>query len=315
MKKFWFVIAIIMMMTIFTVGCTGRNTESAAQDINPKAEAASKDTKDVTLYFSYNGEYMLAGETRTIDVPVNETLETAVVQALIDGPSADRDELVGLFWDDVELVNTETNGNILLVTLNEAFASGVPDGDIILEDTDAAQQKKLAIKAIVNTIVEMGTYSRVQIYVDRENGTGRITKAEAGWVDEGGGLLDPQGRDAELILTPENTLYKALDLYGKKDWAALYDFTAATSPDGAQKPDIDEFSEALDNADNVLQSFFVNGLSVFYDGQTAVVMLDYTIKTREGHTVKDTNVPILLVREKDIWKVSYHALLGVLLNE
>ena len=58
--------------------------------------------------------------------------------------------------------------------------------------------------------------------------------------------------------------------------------------------------------DNKLVSFSVNGCSVSYDGQTAVVMLDYTIKTREGQTIEDTNVPVMLVREKDIWKLSYH---------
>ena len=268
------------------------------------------------MYFSYRGEDMLAGETRTVEVPVSDTLETAVVRALLGGPSADRDELVGLFWDGVELVSTETNGDYLLVTLSESFVvDSLTEDDITLEEADAAQQKKLAIMSIVNTIVEMGTYSRVQILVDRENGFGqRITMEEAGWNDEEGGRLEPLGRDESLILTPENTLYAALDLYGKKDWTALYDFTAYTSPDGTQKPDIDEFADALGEAGNRLESFSVNGYNVASDGQTAVVMLDYTIKTREGQTVKDTNIPILLVREKDIWKLSYHALVGLLLN-
>ena len=309
------IIIIIILLTLYGAGCTGVDTGMPdTQDINPKAEAAGKDTMAVTLYYSYRGDYMLAGETRTIDVPVSDTLEAAVVRALIDGPSADRDELVGLFWDDVELVRTETNGDYLLVTLGETFVSS-DRKEIALEDADAAQQKRLAIMSIVNTIVEMGTYSRVQILVDREGGIGqRITMEEAGWIDGGGKRLEPRGRDESLILTPENTVAASLDAYGKKDWMRLYNFTAHISPDGAQKPEIQEFSDALTEAGNKLESFSVQGHNVSYDGQTAVVMLDYAIKTREGQINKLTNKPVVLVREKDIWKLSYHSLIKMLLN-
>ncbi len=306
---------IMLIAGIYAAGCSPADDDNVnTQDINPKAEAAGKDTKDVTLYYSYRGEYMLAGETRTIDVPVNETLEMAVVRALIGGPSADRDELAGLFWDDVTLIRTETNADILLVTLSESFATAArADDDIVLEGSDAARQKRLAITSIVNTIVEMGTYSRVQILVDRESGIGqRITKDEAGWTDGGGEYLEPLGRDETAILTPENTLYAALGAYGQKDWTQLYNFTAYVSPDGTQKPDANAFSQALD-AGNVLQSFAVQGYNVAYDGQTAVVMLDYTM-TREGETISRTNIPIRLIREKDIWKLSYHSLMNMLFN-
>jgi hypothetical protein len=315
MKKLM-IIAVVLIAGIYMAGCSGTGDDSInTQDINPKAEAAGKDTQDVTLYYSYRGEYMLAGETRTIDVPVNETLEMAVVRALIDGPSADRDEMAGLFWDDVALVRTETNADILLVTLSESFATASrPDDDIMLEESDAAHQKKLAITSIVNTIVEMGTYSRVQILVDRESGIGqRITKSEAGWADGDGDYLEPLGYDRTLVLTPENTLAEALGSYGQKDWTQLYNFTAYVSPDGTQKPDETAFKEALD-AGNVLQGFSMQGYNVAYDGQTAVVMLDYTIKTREGETISRTNIPIRLIREKDIWKLSYHSLMNMLIN-
>ena len=117
----------------------------------------------MALYFGYRGENLLAAETRTIDVPVSATLETAVVRALIAGPSAGQNELSGLFWEGVSLVSIDDNADILFVTLSESFVSTAPPADkIALDSGSAAGQKMLAIESIVNTITEMGTYSSVQ---------------------------------------------------------------------------------------------------------------------------------------------------------
>ncbi len=64
----------------------------------------------------------------------------------------------------------------------------------------------------------------------------------------------------------------------------------------------------------MLESFEVVSQNVSSDGQSAVVMLDYSIKTREGKLVERSNIPIILVREKDIWKVTYGSLVNVLIN-
>ena len=315
--------AIFLLLTcvIAVSGCSVISQDSSEDstvntpEINPNVETANTDTSDVTLYFSYRGEDLLAGETRSIDVPVRDTLEAAVVRALIQGPSADSDELDGLFWEGVELVDTDTNSDILFVTLSNEFISTEPDDNsIVLEDASAQEQKVLAIYSIVDTIVEMGTYSRVQILVDRETGTGeRITLAEAGYSDEDG-YLGPLGRDQSLILTPENTLAEALESFEKKDWERLYYFTAYTSPDGTQKPDLDAFLETFSDLGNVLVDSDIVGFNVAFDGQSAVVMLDYSIKTREGETIEETNKPVVLIREDDIWKLSYTSLANLLIN-
>ena len=283
-------------------------------EINPKAESANKDTLDVALYFSYKGEKLLASETRSIEVSVSDSLEAAVVRALIGGPSADRDELVGLFWDDVSLVSVDSNADILFVTLNEAFISTEPQISV-LADASVPERKKLAIYSIVNTIIEMGRFSRVQIYVDRQGGVGqRITLAEAGWSDLSNAHLEPLARNQSLVLTPENTLKEALDSYSKKDWTRLYHFTAYYNPDGSLKPDIGDYSSALAEAGNVLDSFNVTDANVALDGKTVVVMLDYTIRAREGDAVPRTDIPVVLVREDEIWKLTYTSLVDVLIN-
>jgi len=319
MSKIKFGIAVLLLIVMAASGCSpygNDTTDRNIPDINPKAEAANKDTSNVTLYFSYRGENLFAGETRAIDVPVSDTLEAAVVRELIEGPSADRDELIGLFWQRVELVGVDTNADYIFITLSEDFVTTqADDAEIVLEQSDINEQKMLAIYSIVNTLTEMGKYSRVQILVDREGGVGqRITLSEAGWGDDEDSYLEPLGRMQSLILTPENTLVESLDYFAKNDRARLYNFSAHTRPDGTQKTVVNAFSDALAAEGNVLESFNVVDSNVSYSGQTVVVMLDYSIKTREGETVSRTNIPVVLVREEDIWKFTYTSLVNVLIN-
>lgn len=317
--KHWRPILIILIVCVLVLsGCASKEENPSANtpDINPNAEAMSKDTVDVALYFSYSGENLLAAETRAIDVPVSATLESAVVNALIAGPSAGQNELSGLFWEGVRLTDIDSNGDILFVTLNEEFVTTQPAQDEIALDSESVpEQKILALESIAATIVEMGTYSSVQIEVDRGTGTSeRITQAEAGKDETSTEVLGPLERDKNLILTPENTLKQALDAFNKKDWTRLYNFTAYTNPAGNQKPDSDVFSETLSGPGNSLETYSVDDSNVSYDGQTATVYLNFTIKTREGETVPRNNIPVVLIRESYIWKVSYLSILKIFVN-
>lgn len=308
---------LIILIAAFA-GCAAaqeQNSPANTPDINPNAEAANKDTAEVTLYFGYMKEDLLAGEARKINVPVNEKTEKAVINALIAGPSADRDKLSGLFWGDVKLVKVDSNADILFVTLSNDFVSTNPV-KVSLESGAIADQKKLAILSIVNTIVEMGNYSSVQIEVDREGGKigERITEYEAGWSGDTSTYLEPLGWSGDVVLTPEKTLQEALTSFQNKDWTRLYDFTAYNSPDGTVKPDLTGFSGALSGQGNILESYNVIGTNVSYNGQTAVVMMDYTINTRTGDTITKTDIPVVMVRENDIWALSYTSLVKVLVN-
>ncbi len=316
MKKAMLIItAAIMAFTLAACEIPASNKPANTPDINPKAEAANKDKSNVTLYFSYRHENLLAGETRIIDVPVSDTLEAAVIKALIKGPSAGRDELSGLLWDGVDLVGVTSNEDILFVTLNDKFVSTDP-GEITIENGTVQNQKMLAIYSIVNTLIEMGKYSRIQILVDRENTkTGeRITRGEAGWADNPDVYLEPLGHNEDLVLTPQNTLKQALESFSYKDWTRLYDFTAYRNPDGTLKPDMASFSDALASTGNDLEEYVIRGSNVSFDGKTAVVMLDYSVKTRAGEPLPKTNFPVVMVRTNDIWKLSYSSLVNLFVN-
>jgi hypothetical protein len=318
MKHRGSIIAILLAAALMLSGCAPEHRDNTdnTPDINPKAEAMSKDTVDVALYFCYGGEKLLAAETRAIDVPVSATLESAVVNALISGPSARRNELSGLFCEGVKLAGIDSNGDILFVTFNEEFVSTQPaEDELVLESASVPEQKLLALESVAATIVEMGTYSSVQIEVDRGSGTSeRITQAEAGISETSTEVLGPLERNKDLILTPENTLEQALDAFKKKDWTRLYNFTAYTNPDGTQKPDSDVFSETLSAPGNVLEAYSIEDYNVSYDGQTAMVFLNFTITTREGDTVPGKSVAVTLTRESYIWKVSYQSILKIFVN-
>ena len=106
-RNFLLLLTIIMVLTLLASCAIPQNKEPVnTPAINPKAEAANKDTSSVALYFCYRNENLLAGETRTIDVPVSDPLEAAVINALIKGPSTGRDDLSGLFWSVLETWRT-----------------------------------------------------------------------------------------------------------------------------------------------------------------------------------------------------------------
>lgn len=308
------IIAVLLVLIMAVSGCAAVQNETPEKntpDINPKAESANKDTSKITLYYSYKGQQLLASETRSIDVPVSEKVENAVIRALIEGPSADRNQLVGLFWDGVKLVNVKDNADILFVTLSEEFVSTDPATPVLGEGT-VADRKKLAIYSIVNTVIEMGTYSSVQFYVENKSGNQPITESDAGFgVSQE--RLDPLTWENQYILTPENTLREALDSYNKKDWTELYNYTAYMNLDGTVKPDSADFTAALAETGNSLVSYNPIGVNVASDGQSAVVMLDYTIKTPNGD-IEKSKVPVKLVREEEIWKISYSSVVNLLIN-
>jgi hypothetical protein len=317
MRKAKHIFIIIIVLAAVFSGCAapGSSIPANTPDINPNAQAANKDTAEVMLYFGYRGEGLLAGETRKINVPVNEKTERAVISELIAGPSADRDKLESLFWGYIKVVKVDSNEDILFVTLSNEFVATDP-AKPALEDGSVSGQKKLAVLSLVNTIVEMGNYSRVQIQVDRKGSKigERITEDEAGWGTNSSTYLEPLGWTDGIVLTPAKTLQEALTSFQNKDWTRLYDFTAYTSPDGSVKPVQADFSDALSGQGNILGSYNVIGTNVSYNGQTAVVMIDCSINTRNGDTVNKTDIPVVMIRENGIWTLSYTSLVNMLIN-
>ena len=66
------------------------------------------------------------------------------------------------------------------------------------------------------------------------------------------------------------------------------------------------FSAALGDAPSV-EGYSIGDEIVSDDGQSAVVMTDYTLRFGEGETVTRTGVPAALVKENGVWRQRYSA--------
>ena len=93
-----------------------------------------------------------------------------------------------------------------------------------------------------------------------------------------------------------------------QDWAALYDLTAregAASRPGEQTA-FDAFA-----AGEALVDFSISCGSVSYDGQTAVITAEFTLRG-DGKDRIITGYPLILTREGGLWKADYGRLLQIM---
>ena len=306
-------ILLIGIMVFGMAGCswfTSPETSTNVIEINPQAEAANKDTVSVNLYFGSGDDYALIGETRVIDAPVNERLEVAVVGELIKGPSSSKGEFSQVINPKTQVIDISDNGETLFVTLSKEFltpANTDEDEDKTSEKyiKETKQKMKLAVYSIVDTLIELSGYPRVQILIDQDgSGNGsRVSKNEVGF--DGKGSLEPLQRNGDIILTPKNTVKMLLDVMESKDWSRVYNLISSDDTYNTQKPSETDFESEIISRNIMVEDYEILDEVVFQTGVGAVVMIDYDIKTKDEETQSRTNIPVMLVRENDIWKIQY----------
>lgn len=297
--------AVICMSMVILSGCSNfaasNNESQSVLDINPLGEAAVKDSEEVTLYFGYQNAGMLVGETREIEIPVNEKREEAILKELIKGPSVTSSEFTQLINPETQVVNVSDTGDFLFVTLSKEFLMPVDNAGEGEQSETAVNP--LAVYSIVNTLVEQGQFSRIQILVDTD-GTGngqRVALSQVGL--EGQGTLEPLGRNGDIILTPQNTMNQMLSLMEKKDFQGLYSFIAYSDSYQVTKPKLDEFVTNCINSNVALKEFQIIDSNVTASAQNVVIMINYTYD-KGDETTERTNIPVRMVRENDVWKIT-----------
>lgn len=293
-----------LLLVCCSVSCNGPAEETKPIELNPITGAASKEQLEITLYFGNSSYRNLVGETRTLDVPVNERLETVVVQELISGPKNQSSEALPLINPNTQVVNVDVNGDVLFVVLSNDFLdwSFIQTGQTAEETQKRA--KYLAAYSIVNTLVEVSEVSRVQLLVDTDNsGTGqRIRRDEVGF--NGDGILEPLGRNGGIVLTPYNTMVQLFEALTSRDFATAYSFIAYSDTTNGSKPDVESFTATMQEAAS-LESYAVGDVIVGPDGTTAVAMVDYAVRQTGEEIRARENVPIGLMKENDVWKIEY----------
>lgn len=266
-----------------------------------------------TLYFRYMDQPMLASETRVLTVKRDLSAELALIKALLDGPSAGHVELSRLFPETVKAVSAVGEGNTLFVTLTEELAlDDKPPTDateLAVWTAEAQVRRRLALQSVAASVTETFSYSAVQFLLD--SGSQGGTRLDGNYLLSGlNGPLDPVTRDESLLLTPHNTAQSLLAAWQARDFETLYAFTAMHD-EIEQRPAYTAFATSLDGAPT-LTAYALTPGAVSLNGQSAILTLSLTQSGLSG-TRERASVPLKLVRENGVWKVSYQTLIALML--
>ncbi len=287
---------------------------------SPLANANNRDTQTVTLYFRYGKEPMLAAEARVISVSQNESEEKALVQALLNGPGAGSTELSRLFPDQVQVINTIPQGDVLFVTFNEALLRPYADEPSDWQAREEWQRevplrRRLAMAGLTASIIENFPYQSVQVLVQQRSDVSTSLRLENAYFHDNSmprGLSAPFKRDESLLLNQENTLRTVISAWQERDWSRLYLYIAAFNPHGGQpRPSIETALLKWDTSPSIT-GFDTTGGSVSHDGARAVMNTDLKLVIGNGKETSFTSFPVMLFRDRGIWKITYEQLAALM---
>lgn len=282
--------------------------------ISASTDELSPDTREIMLYFRYGQTGYLAPEKRVIPVQRNESLEKAVVQALINGPETAASALSALFPAGTEVLAAASQGDTLFITFNDSFlgryADEPADQNAGEWKTEGPLRRQLCLDALAATLTEAGLCVKTQILVYRGAGQTTTMRLQAGFLTrtEDDAILPVLCRSEERLLTPHNTAALILQAWMAQDWEALYDLTAregAQARPGEQTA-FDAFASGL-----ALTDFSLSCGSVSYDGQTAVITAGLTLACK-GRDLIVSGYPLVLIREGGLWKADYGRLTAMM---
>ncbi len=293
----------------------------APQIISPSREdSAQTVTQTVALYFPYSEDILLGREEREITYSANVRLETAVLDALLAGPSQDYPQLNPIVNDQTQIVNTSVNGNTLFITFNAAFLEPLAElPEDWQEDSELLStvrtQRRMAVLSIVNSVTGINGINQVQILVDTENdGLGRRIKRQ----DLG---LSPTGDNPDELLETISRQYASnaslqtvsalvLRLMQEKNSQRLYTYVADNYL--SEKPGYADWIDSLRMGEWTLESYEVLELIPAQDGAGATVFVNVKYNLGPGQTYELNGVMLKFALESGVWKVDYDSLCGIL---
>lgn len=278
------------------------------------------DMLDVTLYYRFAGTGVLGAQHVQMDIRREETVAKRIVQQLVEGPDASYEKLSGVFPQGTEVISVSANGQTAYVTLSSDFL-GRPDGapadweDLAAWQEEAALRRRLAVQSIVLALTEGAYYQRVQLYVaDTDDDVPQ--RIELAWfdtnVDDAALVLAPSPRDEQAMLTPQRAVDMAMRAWQARDWAAMMPVLHA---DGAELPTLSVFESQMNELDITLLEYTASVGTVSFDGQTATVVLDAQIRSREGGDAQIVRESVPLTRVQDNWAMSMDTLLQLMIRD
>lgn len=273
------------------------------------ADESNQNLIKATLYFRYLDEPMLAAESRLIEVRRDQRPEQAILQALLEGPSAGNADLRRIIPADAAVEAVSNNGQVLFITFSEEFLlDDVPENWAETEAwrTEAPLLRELITQSVVASVTESYPYTGVQFLVHRKNEVQTSLRlSNEYFLDGSQGLSEPIIRDEALLLTPQGTVSTVFDAWEQTDYERMYQYLALTD-----KPSYNAFVDFLDAAP-AIEVLSVSGGSVYQDGQTAVVTVLVRI-IGDAAQEQLLSYPVQLIRENGVWKLKYARLAALI---
>ena len=125
------------------------------QDINLSTDTYNSEMREVTLYFPSGESGGLSREIRSIRVTDQQPLAQYVINELIKGPQSDN--LYASLVSDTKIHSVEIMNGICFVNFTANF---------IEKNTGSAEQERLTIASVVDSLTELENIDRVQILID-----------------------------------------------------------------------------------------------------------------------------------------------------
>ncbi|MGI5899179.1 MAG: GerMN domain-containing protein [Christensenellales bacterium] len=284
-------------------------------DISPNVLTDTFETGVKTIYYRINGELLLAPVLVQYSLPVDKSKEEQLIEALISGPPVDKHELMAAIPADTQLVSLQSRDGYLEITLSNEFLSVGEDVPANWESNpvwskEVMDRRRMATYSIINSITELGEYSRVLILID-VNGDGngqRVNRSQFGLPSgEEDAPIEPLRRDPTLILSPQRACEKVLDAIITQRIDSVMQF-------------IYFGDEGVPSAQAVAEVLYSPGLSSYdlsaygdaivrLDGQQAVLSVDFiSASYGTGNRSEHYAYPLVARLVDNIWRIEYNSL-------
>lgn len=311
--------ALLLFCAVTLAGCMTSPPDALLREgnegqrlISASTAELSPDSRAITLYFRYRDSAYLAPEQREIEMKRNESLEKAIVSALVQGPDASSVALSALFPPGTEVLSAAAQGDTLFITFNEAFLGRYADESTDAVSSEGTLCRQLCLQSLAAALTEQGLCAQVQVLVYSGAAQNTSMRLQKGFLNRTNddSLLPPVTRDESCLLTPYNTASLILQAWQAKDWPTLYDLIAkgenAANARAGEQNAFDAFAAA-----RTLTDFALSPGSVSFDGQKAVLTASLEVQD-QGAEETVQGYPLLLLREEGIWKMDYTRLMNMM---
>ncbi len=267
----------------------------------PAYYPSTESQQDAILYFRHGATPYLGREKRTLYFDTASTFEKALVQGLLDGPSAVYARLVPMFPAGTEVLSTQGQGEILFVTFNEHLMDPYPDEHQLSSPEYRAGEgrlrRTLAMSALSCTITENTPYAYVQVLVEGNTQVSTSLRLpQSYYLMDSTALPPPLVRDEGSIMQPNDAVEMLCQKWTIKDISGMQNYLT-----GSQD------KEKLQQMP-LLIGHTISGGTISYDGLSSIVLISASMQQQDGTTLSRISWPLRLVFREGVWLVQTETL-------